>query len=65
MMEKITAAIEERYNHIDDAFIFLHEDKLENVMFNGRFQSEIPKFKDALKKAAPDTGLVLASDEGA
>jgi hypothetical protein len=44
MMEKITAAIDEGYNHIGDTFIFLHEDKLENVMMNGRFQSENPKF---------------------
>jgi phenylpyruvate tautomerase PptA (4-oxalocrotonate tautomerase family) len=50
MMEKITAAIDEGYNHIGDTFIFLHEDKLENVMLNGRFQSENPKFKEAFKK---------------
>jgi phenylpyruvate tautomerase PptA (4-oxalocrotonate tautomerase family) len=44
MMEKITAAIDEGYNHIGDTFVFLHEDKLENVMMNGRLQSENPKF---------------------
>jgi len=40
MMEKITAAIEERYSHIGGTFIFLHEDKLENVMLNGRFSQK-------------------------
>ena len=50
MMEKITAAIEEGYNHIGDTFIFLREDKLENVMLNGRLQSENPKFADRGKK---------------
>ena len=49
MMEKITAAIDEGYSHIGDTFIFLHEDKLENVMLNGRFQSENPKFTEAIK----------------
>ena len=46
MMKKITTAIEEGYNHIGDTFIFLREDKLENVMLNGRLQSENPKFAD-------------------
>ena len=50
MMEKITAAIDEGYNHIGDTFIFLHEDKLENVMMNGRLQSENQKFAEAIKK---------------
>ena len=50
MMEKITGAIDEGYNHIGDTFIFLHEDKLENVMMNGRLQSENPKFADLVRK---------------
>jgi phenylpyruvate tautomerase PptA (4-oxalocrotonate tautomerase family) len=50
MMEKISAAIDEGYNHIGDTFVFLREDKLENVMLNGRFQSENPKFTAANKK---------------
>jgi phenylpyruvate tautomerase PptA (4-oxalocrotonate tautomerase family) len=44
MMEKITAAIDEGYNHIGDTFVFLHEDQPDNVMMNGRLQSENPKF---------------------
>jgi phenylpyruvate tautomerase PptA (4-oxalocrotonate tautomerase family) len=44
MMEKITEAIEEGYNRIGDTFVFLREDRLENVMLNGRLQSENPKF---------------------
>jgi phenylpyruvate tautomerase PptA (4-oxalocrotonate tautomerase family) len=32
MMERITAAIEEGYNKIGDTFVFLREDKLENVI---------------------------------
>jgi hypothetical protein len=50
MMEKITAAIDEGYNHIGDTFIFLREDKLENVMLNGQFQSEKQKFADFAQK---------------
>ena len=49
IMEKITAAIDEGYSHIGDTFIFLHEDKLENVMLNRRFQSENSKFTEAIK----------------
>jgi len=48
-MEKITAAIHEGHNHIGDTFVFLHEDKPENVMMNGRFQSENPKFADFVR----------------
>jgi len=44
MMEKISAAIDEGYNHIGDTFVFLHEDQPDNVMMNGRLQSENPKF---------------------
>jgi phenylpyruvate tautomerase PptA (4-oxalocrotonate tautomerase family) len=50
MMEKITAAIDEGYNHIGETFVFLHEDKPENVMMNGRFQSENPKFADFVRR---------------
>ncbi|HEY6257657.1 MAG TPA: hypothetical protein VIY51_17890 [Xanthobacteraceae bacterium] len=53
MMEGITAAIEEGYRYIGDnfdTFIFLREDKPENVMLNGRFQSESPKFSAAKGK---------------
>jgi len=46
MMEKIAAAMDEGYNHIGDTFVFLHEDKPENVMMNGRLQSENPKFAE-------------------
>jgi len=50
MMEKITAAIDEGYNHIGDTCIFLREDNPENVMMNGRFQSEKQKFADFAQK---------------
>ena len=55
MMEKITAAIDEGYNHIGDTFVFLHEDKLDNVMLNGRLQSENPKFA-ALRRGGEPRG---------
>ena len=50
MMEKITAAIEEGYEHIGDTFVFLHEDNADNVMMNGRLQSENPKFAEFVRK---------------
>ena len=40
-MERITAAIEEGYNKIGDTFVFLREDKLENVMVRSGRQPEI------------------------
>ena len=44
MIEKIPAAIDEGYNKIGDTFVFLREDKPENVMMNGCPQLENPKF---------------------
>jgi len=55
MMEKITAAIEEGYNKIGDTFIFLREDKLENVMVNGRSATDNPKY-DEFRKAQATQG---------
>lgn len=51
MMKKITEAIEEGYNKIGDTFIFLREDKLENVMVNGRSAADNPKY-EAFRKAS-------------
>jgi|307.fasta_scaffold244009_2 phenylpyruvate tautomerase PptA (4-oxalocrotonate tautomerase family) len=51
MMEKITAAIDEGYNHIGDTFVFLQEDKADNVMMNGRMQSDNPKFAEFARKS--------------
>jgi phenylpyruvate tautomerase PptA (4-oxalocrotonate tautomerase family) len=56
MMEKITAAIEEGYNKIGDTFIFLREDKLENVMVNGRTATDNPKHDEFLKAQASRDG---------
>jgi hypothetical protein len=50
MMEKITAAIEEGYQHIGDTFVFLIEDQLDCVMLNGRLGSENPKFEEFAKR---------------
>jgi hypothetical protein len=44
MMEKLTADITDVYRGSDDVFIIHREDSLANVMLNGRFQSENPKF---------------------
>lgn len=44
MMEKLTADISDCYPGSDDIFIIHREDSLANVMLNGRFQSENPKF---------------------
>lgn len=52
MMEKVTAAIEEGYQHIGDTFIFLHEDKPDCVMLNGRLASEDPKFESFRKRSS-------------
>jgi phenylpyruvate tautomerase PptA (4-oxalocrotonate tautomerase family) len=49
MMERITAAIEEGYNKIGDTFVFLREDKLENVMVNGRTAADNPKYGGRLQ----------------
>jgi len=51
MMEKITAAIDEGYNHIGDTFVFLQEDSADNVMMNGRMQSDNPKFTEFARKS--------------
>lgn len=45
MMEKLTADISDCYPGSDDIFIIHREDSLANVMLNGRFQSENPKFR--------------------
>jgi hypothetical protein len=47
MMEKLTADISDAYPESGDIFIIHREDGLANVMLNGRFQSENPKFKQA------------------
>lgn len=47
MMEKLTAAISDAYPGSDDIFIIHREDDLANVMLNGRFQSDNPKFRQA------------------
>lgn len=49
MFEKITAAIDEGYNHIGVTLIFLREDHLPNVMINGRMASEDPKYEQFRK----------------
>jgi phenylpyruvate tautomerase PptA (4-oxalocrotonate tautomerase family) len=49
MMLKITSAIEEGYNKIGDTFVFLREDKLENVMVNGRTAMDNPKYEEFRK----------------
>lgn len=48
MMEKLTADISEIYPGSDDIFIIHREDEPANVMLNGRFQSENPKFKQTI-----------------
>ena len=50
MMQKITAAIEEGYNKIGDTFVFLLEDKLENLMVMGRTASKYDEFRKAQAK---------------
>jgi hypothetical protein len=50
-----TAAIEEGYNKIGDTFVFLREDKLENVMVNGRTAADNPKY-DEFRKAQASHG---------
>ena len=37
------------YNKIGDAFVFLHEDKLEKLMMNGRSAVDNPKYEDSRK----------------
>lgn len=54
MMEKITAAIDEGYNHIGDTFIFLHEDNLENVMLNGGCNRKIRNLPTLCENAVPN-----------
>jgi len=51
MMEKITAAIEEGYQNIGDTFVFLVEDRPDNVMVNGRLATENPKYEEFAKRA--------------
>jgi hypothetical protein len=43
-MEKLTADITDVYRGSNDVFIIHREDSLANVMLNGCFQSENPKF---------------------
>ena len=49
MMEKLTADICDIYPGSDDVFVIHREDELANVMLNGRFQSENPKFKQTTR----------------
>lgn len=49
MMEKITVAIEDAYRNVGDTLVFLHEDRADNVMLNGRLQSENPKIAAFVK----------------
>ena len=49
MMEKLSADISDVYPGSDDIFIIHREDDLANVMLNGRFQSEGPKFKQTTR----------------
>ena len=37
------------YNKIGDTFVFLREDKLENVMMNGRSAADNPKYEESRK----------------
>ena len=45
MMERLTADISDVYPGSDDVFIIHREDELGNVMLNGRFHSQNPKFR--------------------
>jgi hypothetical protein len=51
MMQKITAAIDEGYPNVGDTLVFLLEDRADNVMLNGRLQSENPKIAAFVKDA--------------
>jgi hypothetical protein len=52
MMEKISAAIDEGYNHIGVTIITLEEDALDNVMIAGRIASNDPKYETYRKAQA-------------
>ena len=55
MMQAISAAIDEAYNHIGVTIITLEEDALENVMVAGRMTVEDPKY-EAFRKAQASQG---------
>jgi phenylpyruvate tautomerase PptA (4-oxalocrotonate tautomerase family) len=54
MLEKISQAIDEGYDHIGVTIITLEEDALDNVMIAGRMASSDPKYEAYRQAQAAD-----------